>query len=229
MGIRPDDWASLDHRGLPDKINRSHLYVDELGYLRSKRKDYKTVATEDIYRVPILRDSHIAINLFNQYSKLKGVSKDFGQVFDSHIFQETDEKFDVKEKIFLRLIEGMNEFATQENIKFIIIMIPFNVELEPELIPKAFPHKIYKGIKLEIKRDYYAELEQKVNKMRINSINLLNKMKQSPEKNYFPRNGEGHFNPNGHLFTAKCIDDFLLKNRLLDTGNTQAVPLSQRH
>jgi hypothetical protein len=64
-------------------------------------------------------------------------------------------------------------------------------------------------------RDYYAGLATQLDAMKINNFNLFNEMKLNPQSRYFPRNGEVHFNPQGHLFTATKLYEFLTSRDLI--------------
>ena len=68
--IHPGDWIEQDVRGLPTRIVSDSIWVDDLGRIRSKVKDSKTVGTAFIYRVPILRESHLLVLLNHKINVL---------------------------------------------------------------------------------------------------------------------------------------------------------------
>jgi lysophospholipase L1-like esterase len=216
-GIKPKDWASLDQRQLPKKIDHKDLYVDNFGSLRAKAKDYKSVGEEDIYRIPVLRESQLMIYLFKKILFCCTHDDGYHMKYFPQYFRKSDKNFDYQEDIFLKLVKGMKEESQEEGATFIVLMIPMNWEVEPErFIPKIFPREIKDGIKVEIMRNYYDELKPKLKAIGVEYIDILDEMKRHPEKKYFPKNGEVHFNPEGHRFAATCIKETLLKHGLLN-------------
>jgi hypothetical protein len=103
-----------------------------------------------------------------------------------------------KDELFLKLVNGMREVANNNGAKFILLMIPVNFQVEPEVFLK----KVLGSGKFKIQRDYFEELEPVLEQKNIEYLNLLSLMRSHPEGRYYPRNGEVHFNPNGHKFTA---------------------------
>jgi hypothetical protein len=80
MNLDPALWVERDQRGLPTKIVDPTIWVDNMGRLRSTRKDEKTVGDEWIYRVPVLRESHALVlletRLESLFAKVRGAPVD---------------------------------------------------------------------------------------------------------------------------------------------------------
>ena len=228
-GIHPTRWMELDNRELPIRINNPDVYADKFGRLRSRVKDSKTVGTEFVYRIPLFRESHMCI-LFNRVinkiirnnsvRKESIVNNGWGDnPFELILNPKLSEDNRGKDVLFLKLIDGINEVAENSDAKFLILMIPINFQVEPN----EFFHKVLGSNDFEIKRDYFKELEPLLEHRNIEYINLLSLMKSNPNQKYYPRNGEVHFNPNGHKFTSNALKNKLdelgwLKESILSTG-----------
>lgn len=206
--INSSEWVELDKSGLPVRIINPDIYIDMFGRIRSKVKDAKTVGTEFVYRIPFLRESHFFI-LFNQVvTKLYNTStkdvknRGFGDVpFDRILQPSVSKEHQVNDELFLKLVNGISEVANSNGAKFLLLMIPVNLQVEPEY----FLNKVLGSNKFDIKRDYFNELEPIMEQKNIEYLNLLSLMRSHPEGKYYPRNGEVHFNPNGHEFTANGL------------------------
>jgi lysophospholipase L1-like esterase len=209
--IRTEGWRDLDKRGLPTKIENPNLWVDHAGRLRSKISDTRTEGTQMIYRAPILRESHLLVLLNRKISaiidkrKIDERKKNSGEgwlrALDFVVYPRTAEIYKEKEVAFNRLVQGMSDTVNETGAKFLVLMIPLNYQVEPDYFLKLhYPDKA-----LEIKREYFEELGTDLTKKKIEYIDLLRAMKSHPEVKYYPRNGEVHFNPRGHEFTARQL------------------------
>jgi len=206
-GINPSGWIELDRHDLPLRIVNPDIYIDKFGRIRSKVKDSKTGAQEFVYRIPLLRESHFFI-LFNRvvqklYRTNNGtnnmINNGWGDTpFDTILKPSLSKEHQGKDELFLKLVNGMREVANNNGAKFLLLMIPVNFQVEPE----EFLKKVLGSSKFDIERDYFEELEPILEQMNIEYLNLLSLMRSHPEGKYYPRNGEVHFNPNGHKFTA---------------------------
>ncbi len=207
-GINTSKWVELDNRDLPTKITNPNIYIDKFGRIRSKVKDAKTVAKEFIYKIPLLRESHFFILGNRAVLKLYKHISDFetNNGWGNSPFAYILEPFSlkngqVKEKLFIKLVNGMFEVANENHVKFLLLMIPVNFQVKPE----AFLKKVLGSSEFKIKRDYFKEIQPVLDEMDIEYVNLLAVMKNHPEGNYYPKNGEVHFNPTGHEFTANTL------------------------
>lgn len=128
-------WKEIDRRGLPKKIIDNSIYIDSWGRIRSRSKDDKTVGIETIYKIPILRESHLAIFLYNTilntinnlYPAGKTVNKGWSiDPFPFILQAKSNSDMIQKENLFMRVIKGMKEVSDENNSKFIVLMIPIN-------------------------------------------------------------------------------------------------------
>jgi lysophospholipase L1-like esterase len=205
-GIHSSTWIELDRHDLPVRIVNPKIYIDDFGRIRSKVKDSKTVGQESVYRIPLLRESHFFILLNRTVQKLyrnstgaNAINRGWGDTpFDPILKPSLSKKHQGKDELFLKLVNGMREVANKNGAKFLLLMIPVNFQVEPE----EFLKKVLGSSKFDIQRDYFEELEPILEQKNIEYLNLLSLMRSRPEGKYYPRNGEVHFNPNGHKFTG---------------------------
>jgi len=207
IGGRQERWAQLDERGLPIKIVNDDIYVDGEGIIRSKLKDEKTVGHELIYRLPWLRESHLLVFLFDRlkinqvFSKIKPKNpKGYeGKHFPFILQANSDEKMLRNEKTFKKLVQGMVDVATENDKKFLLLEIPINFQVQEDLLPVVLGKGLFK-----IERNYFDEIAPWLDQNKIEYLDLLKAMKMAGER-YYPKNGEVHFNPQGHRFTAQRL------------------------
>jgi len=220
MNLRPELWAKKDNRGLPILIKNPALSVDREGFLRSTVADYKTAGTAFVYKLPLIRESHLAIFIDKFRYDLRGLfssrhlSDGGGYLLNNypHLFKSYDERFDAKERVFLQIIKGMDELVREHGARLLLVLIPFNFEVDPELMEKVFGQDQLRRNGPWVVRDYYAKLGTKLQELKIPHINILREMRSQPMTKYYPKLGEVHLNARGHLFVATKIREFLLKN-----------------
>lgn len=212
--INTDHWVDIDHNGLPAKIDNPGIYIDKDGRIRSKVKNAKAIEVGSIYNIPVLRESHLFVLLAKKIDYLRnlyynhGLNISWGEDPLPFILKEkNDEKMNGQEKSFLDLVKGMAGVARQNNAKFLILEIPINFQVD-----SAFTKAVL-GKEFPIKRDYFAEINPRLDKLGIRYLDLLDRMKASGGR-YYPKNGEVHFNPQGHLFAAEQLADYLDKEGL---------------
>ena len=200
------EWHDLDGRGLPKKIINSKIRVDENGIIRSIQKDQKTAGTEGIYKIPFLRESHFLVFLFNRWNmvfsrmKVDPSNRAWGENPFPFIFNEiNDVEMTYQEGRFKKLVLGMSEVAQENNAEFLILMIPINFQVDGNFLPRVLGTD-----KLKIQRNYFEEIKPWLKEYRIEYLDLLRAMK-SESGDYYPENGEVHFNPQGHRFVAEKI------------------------
>lgn len=217
LDIHPtSNWHECDERGLPTDIVDKDIYVDKSGNLRRKTVDYTTVARPLIYKIPLFRESHLAV-LINKviervYGKIVTSGNDDRLRWGENPFcfitkAESNEMMLEKESLFFRLVEGMCAVSNKQGAKFMLLMVPVNFQVEPEFLPKVLG-PAYDGGKWSIERNYFEELKPWLEERGIAYLDLLKKMKTA-NGYYFPRDGEVHFNCNGHFFVAKELYKFL--------------------
>ena len=213
-GISASCWVEFDKRNLPTRIVDDSIYVDSLGRIRSKVADQYTVAVEKVYRFPVLRESHFVIllstrisRLFTQLARPTNPNRGWGNnPFPYILKSKSDAAMLDKEHLFLKLVKGMSSVANESGAQFMVLMLPVNFQVEPHFLPKVLGSN-----KFCIQRNYFAELKPKLDAMEVAYLDMLEKMTSIPGR-YYPRNGEVHFNPEGHRFTAEQIVQFLDRN-----------------
>ena len=223
--LKTEQWVDLDDRGLPRKIVDPTIYLDSVGRLRSTTKnDYKTVGDELIYRIPVARESHFLVllgrTLEGWFERTTGdlPYDPFEDGSHSHIFKarddEQDDGFARQEAIFLELVQAMSEELAARDIEFLVVMIAYNFQYDQRsFLHVVFPNQrsnIVTG-KFRIRRNYFEDLKPKLDAMGIQHIDTLERMLARPRQ-YYPRNGEVHFNATGHAFVAELIAERLIDN-----------------
>jgi lysophospholipase L1-like esterase len=220
--IETDNWRNLDQRGLPTQVVNPRISIDSAGRLRSRVADSVTVGTEAIYRVPVLRESHLIVllnRIVNRYwvraagppgqDALSAPGRAV-HPFDPILGAPPSARTVGQQRMLMKLIQGMQDASREAGAEFLLLMIPINFQVEPEFLPLVLGERHVLGpAAFRIQRDPFAEMEPALQDMKVPHVNLLRAMKEHPEQKYFPRNGEVHFNPNGHRFTAETIKEAL--------------------
>jgi hypothetical protein len=223
--INTKQWVSLDKRGLPTRIVNPDIYIDEVGRIRSRITDSRTVGSEVIFKVPLLRESHLFVFLnravvrlgrsvnsrlhLSQSTHHTILNNGWGDTpFNPILSPQLSETTMSKLQVFFRLVQGMQEASREVGAEFLLLMIPVNFQVEPEFLKVLLDSDNFR-----IRRDPFQEMEPRLKDMEIQYLNLLEAMKRHPEQKFFPRNGEVHFSPNGHHFAAE-----VLKRKLDELG-----------
>lgn len=210
-GIKKETWADLDEYGLPTRIVNKDLYIDDFGTIRLKTIDYGlTAGTQAVYRIPLLRESHLAILINRTLVKLfsSDSSDDSSQAWGENPFPyilraESDlDWMQEREADFKELVKGMERLANENDAEFLVTMIPVNFQVEPDFLTHVV------GTGFSIQRDLFDEMEPWIEEEGIPYINILKAMQAEPG-HYYPDNYEVHFNPQGNEFTAVQIAQFL--------------------
>lgn len=222
-GINPASWGDIDEKGLPGKWISKDLFVTEAGYIKNKNKGLATVGVESIYRLPVLRESHLAVLIGKAWDKIVNKLEDreseliVGESFD-HIYGQYTDEFLKKEAIFLNLIQAMNDLAKDHGSAFAVALLPMNVMVEKEKfdLSATYGASIFPKQFQNAESVYYARLGKLLQGIGIAAIDIEREMKRSTRGPFFPANGEVHFNANGHRFTAEQIFQFLQEQQLIN-------------
>jgi lysophospholipase L1-like esterase len=208
-GIKTKAWRDIDVNGLPTKWINEDFKVSESGVIKNITNFNSKSALEYIYSNKYLNESHLIVALGRVCDKIFNKNKiDYVDAY-KFIYGDYDEKFLANEKIFIKLIEEMNSIITSKNAKFLVLMLPINFMVEPEKMSLFFPNtEKLKGLHSV----YYNRLEKILGEKGINFLNIEKKMKEEMMGPYFPKNGEPHFNPTGHSFTAEKLHDYFVNN-----------------
>lgn len=223
--INEKGWVELDKRGLPIKIENPKLYIDDMGRIRSRVLDDRTLgyANMAIYKIPIIRNSHLLV-LISQFIfgerwlKLLNIEEkkhfDFalgGSPFVLELKELSfkyryylEQNLEKKDMYFKRLVGGMAELSRENNIRFMVKMTPMHFQVMPR---DKFP--LWTGFRFR-KRDYFSAFTPWLRENGIEYVDIREKMKARPG-GYYPPNGEIHYNKEGHGFAAKRLKEALDK------------------
>jgi hypothetical protein len=202
--INPDAWADLDADGLPSKWLDKNIHVEPNGILRNTQIGPSTVGETVIYRLPILRDSHLCIL----------VAKAFDQAKNKLLKIPTgyyDKSF---EHIFGIYSPELDRLARSNGARFAVSLLPINFMVEREKMDIVLPGSQFRNSDSV----YYRRLSGMLEKNGIVLVNIEDAMKQSKEGPFFPENGEVHFNRRGHAFTSEKIYEFLRAGDFLENS-----------
>jgi lysophospholipase L1-like esterase len=208
-GIDPAAWSELDENGLPGRWHDASLEVTPEGFIKDRRtRAATTAAPEVLYRIPVVRDSHLVILAGRAYARLSeiaAVKQGFREESLQHIFGVYSSEFLAKEALFLKTLEAMKRMCESRGTPFIVALLPINFMVEREKLDKVFPGSRFRG------RDpvYYDRLQPLLAERGIPVVNIEREMKRAGTGPYFPANGEVHFNPRGHALTAGKLYEFL--------------------
>jgi lysophospholipase L1-like esterase len=219
--IFPEHWVERDEKGLPRRIVDEDIYIDQAGRIRSYVSDNKTVGTDAIYQVPVLRESHLLVLMNRKLSTFcsfgsKGKAKvdraliGWGSDPFPFILRSSTDREDLREKerLFRELVKGMSEVSKRGGAEFVLLMIPINFQVDPKFLPK-----VVGSSKFRVQRNYFEELKPMLDAASIKYLDMLQLMSAVSGK-YYPQNGEVHFNPKGCAYTAECLKRFLEQHRL---------------
>jgi lysophospholipase L1-like esterase len=212
-GIDTQSWVDLDQDGLPNRWISKDLYVSEGGFIKNNVKGLSTVGVEPIYQLPGLRESHLAILVGKALDKIVNRFENRTPIgyeeTSEHIFGHYTDAFLQKEAIFLNLLRAMKKLSNDNGSKVMVALLPANFMVEREkfdfLTSKWLSSKNRKSDSV-----YYARLAKLLEQMDIPAVDIESEMKRSKLGPFFPANGEVHFNPKGHQFTAERLFNFLL-------------------
>ena len=196
-----------------------------MGTIKSRVLDEKTLgyANMAIYKIPIIRNSHLLV-LVNQFVlgermlKFFNIKKKrhFGFAVGGYSFviepvnfkpefrAFVEENLAIKDRYFKMLMKGMDAICKENNIKFMIKMTPMHYQVMPR---DRFA--LWSQFRLK-EKDYFTGFMPWLEENSIEYVNIRDKMKEVPGE-YFPLNGEIHYNKEGHDFAAKYLKEALDK------------------
>lgn len=213
LRINTDAWRELDDNKLPKRWINENLQVTVDGYLLDKKRDVGASGVEQIYKIPLLRDSHSFIVIGKLFDRVRTGSlfpkSGYNDLMFAHIFGEYSDDFLSKENIAISLIREMKRITETHGGIFLAVLLPINFMIEPDKLDVIVPGSRFKYLQ----PIYYQRFTRLLANEGIDVVDVEKAMKESGEGPFFPSNGEVHFNPKGNLFTAKEIFSFL------DRGN----------
>ena len=138
--------------------------VTSAGYIKNTTIGNSTVGLESVYRVPLLRDSHLAVAIGKAWDKLTQgtattASTRIGESFE-HIFGWYSDEFLHKEAIFLRLLQALHQLCQDHDIPFVAALLPMNVMVEKEKadLTATYGRSVWSKDMANAESVYYARL-----------------------------------------------------------------------
>jgi hypothetical protein len=209
LGIDPDAWADLDAEGLPRKWLAADLHVGADGIIMSKAggmTDFQGLGPA--YHVPVLRNSHLFILAATAFDRVRGTATGDGNAVErrlQHLFGVYSDEFARKEATFVRLVTAMQRACEARGTRFVVALLPINFMVEPEKLERVIPGQRFRGREPV----YHVRLRDLLAAKGIEVVDIADEMRRAGPGPYFPANGEVHFNPRGHAFTARKLYEFL--------------------
>ena len=193
-------WFDLDEMGLPRKVRVDAVTVDGAGRLRSTRKNATTVGTEGIYRVPLLRESHLAVGLGRLFDHIVTRRSKLAWSWDIYSAPfitrwSNSSRMSQDEIVFKKVVRGMHEMTRRSQAEFLVLMIPCGMQYDPDNDQgRGRSH-------LNVRRDYYREITPWFEEQKIPTVNALEAMRSEPA-NYFPDTADIHCGALGYKLMA---------------------------
>lgn len=212
--IAENSWEKVDTSGLPERIESCCHVVDERIF-RNKVIDFK-------YRYPLLRESHFFILLsdtlgkyFPFFRRSEQLSTKGELMMGCVLHPDCIHLFGPEEQKLYTLITAMKQLVEQHNSKFIVVLMPVDVQLYPESGQKysRFGMKWYpqKGNEDFIQKRIKETLLQEG----ISVFDLFPEFDKNRDNGYsfFPI--DAHFNAEGTRIVAESVAKFLRENTFL--------------
>lgn len=230
--IDNDEWIGTGKWGEPNKVISKTTVVDEDGHLIPKDIPL-------IYRVPIIRDSHVAVlsakilTAANAYVKhvfdrvrftIKtpimptGEARDTnlpGAYFSSCIFGTICHRRVMH--LFTDLLSTIkassllaNDLYKDGKPHFLVLLIPSDFQIYPDAAEKYQDTGIPYGIAGTTSPNPQKRIKEMLEKEKIPHLDLLPAFRKSDERLYFKT--DGHWNSKGHTFTASLLISWIEEN-----------------
>jgi lysophospholipase L1-like esterase len=211
-------WVERDIANLPKKILRKDIFVDKNGFLKSSDREIHNILQENLFKIPILRNSHFLVAITKIVKKIEfkilGKNPSGWEESDfQHIYGIYTNSFLENEKLVFNMLENINNKILKCKKNFLILMLPINFMVNKDYLSMKFT-KNSKLLKLE--PNYYQRMEAILKKKNINYLNIYNLMKNKDSINFFPSSGEVHFNSKGNNFVANEIYNYLIDRNLIE-------------
>jgi hypothetical protein len=185
------EWAEVDAAGLPLRIVANDARVED-GYWVSRRRARR-------YRIPVIRDSHLAHAILGA---LSGVgTPDKGPYYSELIYRdEYAERTRAAAERVRRLFAAMETEAESHGARLVVLMIPAREQVMPESVfGEAGPPE---GVDLgKPQRQFAAFFEERG----IEYVDLLPDLKAIAEREDPYYAGDQHWTPRGHEIVAGLL------------------------
>ena len=209
-------WVKTDAKGYPTQIISDRQKV-AVGYLESR------VKTNWMFEIPVLRNSHLAILIFNAMERgspqtVDKIKQDLGVTSEKEAFTlnerlnciysfvpdmcHPDLLASAKKIDFLLL--GLHDLVKENNKKFMVTIMAS----PDQAIKLASSGDREKTVSEAQPQKYYREFLAKNNILYLDLLPVLSSGK--PQEYFFGR--DGHLNVNGHRLVAQTLASFISKN-----------------
>lgn len=228
--LKDSDWIGTGKYGEPQKIVSRKVFVDDNGYLLP-------ITLPFIYKMPILRESHLAVLLSDVYG---AVQKKLIRLADKIKFTIYSPKFPdgsardsslpgryysgcffggiCHRQVFHLFTDLLSTIKASRNLvddqtsdkrtKFVVMLIPAEFQLYKDTIVK---YNQYDDIPQNIynDRDPYPQkiIKEMLEKENISYIDLLPEFRKTNERLYFMK--DGHWNARANEITAGIIQNWI--------------------
>lgn len=207
-----DGWEEPDARGLPRRVVDNNSFALDDGRLRATTPGYATVGAEQIYRVPLLRNSEAAVafyvlgsstytramdsgrfdGLFPAERERSRIQESFDLIFPVYFAAAWSPEMAARDEAMRALIAGLAAESAAQGAQFALILIPLPHEVNPAYIPQG----------VSMQRSYYDSLIPWLEGQGIAYLDLPSAMRADPGPYYPDPLTDFHMTPAGNAFTA---------------------------
>jgi len=205
------EWTKTDREGLPLQIKSLDSEVENGRWVKKQKR------RQLIYRLPILRNSHLFHLLVSSGRGLKRLLKSESErlleTFNPYIYDATySERTRAAVQRTQTLFRAMAKLAASQKVPLAVIMIPAREQVHAEQLHR------------EVRRSRDLDKPQRVfgaffDAEHIPYLDLLPGLRAKAQGNEFYFRYDLHWNAKGHEFAAGTISTFLVDNSLLRASN----------
>ena len=189
------EWSEVDDAGLPLRIRRgSYELVDDTRRVELVQRRY---------RVPVLRESHLAQAAATLLRRWRPPQPDFNRwLYRASYEERTSEKVEVTQRLFA----AMADLCREAGVELIVVMIPAREQVHPDL---------YDFTGIDYMRDADLEKPQRLfaaffEEQGIRYLDLLPGLRAAaPQSFYYPI--DLHWTPAGTQWAAETVGQFLVE------------------
>ena len=200
-------WTEVSEDGLPLKIQSTTTRVEN-GYWMCRQRALR-------YRVPIVRDSHLAHALMTAL-RAADLGPERPHTFNQWMYRRNYERRTADSVLKSeKLLSAMASLAEDKGIPILFVIIPAREQVYPE------EYDFSKGTFVA---DYELDKPQRILTEYFESqgmayLGLLPIVRQQPRENtlYYPR--DQHWNRQGNMVAGRAIAEFLIEHGLVTARN----------
>lgn len=206
-----DRWLEVDKRGLPTQVRLDYVRVDDLHRFRQAE-------TWWLYRVPVLRESHIAVALAS-FVKAGATDKTTSMKLDPPEMYGDDWSTDLEASFdkTVRSVVGIRDLCRDRGCQVLVVLIPSQHQLR--LVSRLVGWDGQRRPVRQLRKEPGAQNPQR--RLRssllsngIEAFDLLPALVAAPEpKLYFEI--DGHFTVEGNMVVALALEQEILRRGLV--------------